>query len=83
MNGTIYIKERVTTLAVICRPLTAEDRVPSDDIMCGIFGEQHSTGTGFPHTTPVHPCRYHNKNSPYSFVYHQQYTILATESIVK
>lgn len=83
MNGTIYIKERVMTLAVICRPLAGEDRVPSGDIICVIFGEQHSTGTGFPHTTSVHPCRYHYANAPYSFIYHQQYTIIANESIAK
>jgi len=83
MNGTIYIKERVMTLAVVCWPLTAEDRVRSDDIISGIFGEKHSNGTGFPHTTSVHPSRYHYTNAPYSFIYHQLYTILATESVVK
>jgi len=75
--------ERVMTLAVISRPLTAKDRVRSDDIICGIFGEQHSTGTGFLHNTSVHPSRYHYTNAPYSFIYHQRYTILATDSVVK
>ena len=32
MNGTNYIKERVMTLEVICRPLTAEERVRSETL---------------------------------------------------
>jgi hypothetical protein len=42
------------------RPLTAEARVG----LCGIYGGQSGTGTGFSPSTSVFPCEFHSTGEP-------------------
>jgi hypothetical protein len=50
--------------AVSRRPLTAEARVRSRIIQCGICGGQSGTGTGFSLSTSVFPCQFHSTGAP-------------------
>ena len=53
------------TQAVSRRPLTAEARVRSRVIPCGICGGQSGTGTGFfPPSTSVFPCQFNSTGAP-------------------
>jgi hypothetical protein len=50
--------------AVSRRPLTAEARVRSRVSLCGIYGGQSGTGTGFSWNTSVFPCQFHSTGAP-------------------
>jgi hypothetical protein len=50
---------RAMAQAVSHRPLTAEARVRSRFSLCGIYGGQSGTGTGFSPSSSVFPCQYH------------------------
>jgi hypothetical protein len=47
-----------------CRPLTAEARVRSCVIPCGIYGGQNYTGTGFSPSTSFFPRQFHYTGAP-------------------
>ena len=46
------------------RPLTAEARVQSRVVPCGICGGQSGTGTDFSASTPVFSCQFHSTGAP-------------------
>jgi hypothetical protein len=50
--------------AVSRRPVTAEARVRSRLSPCGICGGQSGTGTGFPPSTSVFPCKFYSTGFP-------------------
>jgi hypothetical protein len=47
---------RAIAEAVNCQPLTADDRVRSRIIPCGIYGGKSGTRTGFSPSSLVFPC---------------------------
>jgi len=70
--------------AVICRPVTAETRVQSWAILCGVCGEDSgSTANGDCPSLPPPPRPYLFTNAPYTFIQHRRYAILATDGVVK
>jgi hypothetical protein len=59
-----HILDRAMAQAVIRRPVTAEARVRSRVIPCGICGGQSGTGTGFSPSTSIFPCQFHSTGAP-------------------
>jgi hypothetical protein len=58
------IEGRAMPQAVSRRPVSAEARVRSRVIPCGICGGQSSTETGFPPSTSGFPCEFHSTGAP-------------------
>jgi hypothetical protein len=46
------------------RPLTAEVRIRSRAIPCGICGGQSGSGTGFSPSTSIFSCQFHSNGAP-------------------
>ena len=48
---------------------------------CGIYSGQSGTGQLSSPSTPVSLSLYHSTNTPYSYIYHHRYIILATGTV--
>ena len=58
---------------------SAEARVQSQAISCGIYDRRSGTGTDLPLSIPGFSCQYHSTNS--IFVNHQRYIILIFDMV--
>jgi hypothetical protein len=57
---------------------TAQAATRSQVSPYGIYGGQRGTGQLSSSSTPVSPSLYHSTSTPYSYIYHHRYIILAT-----
>jgi hypothetical protein len=69
LHSAAVVKDSDMAEVVGRRSLTAEARVRSHSIPCGICGGQSGSGTMFSPSTSVFPCQYHSTNAPYSFIH--------------